>query len=102
MNPVSFATSHPLGWGDDKCKENILIIPKYSVVRALLYFGSVEETYKFNNQNKYSISYETKHTARSPYYYGCKQYVDSLVAKGYKIYEGVIRDTKPLIPEYSK
>ncbi|OPC01797.1 hypothetical protein BAS09_13370 [Elizabethkingia ursingii] len=102
MKPISYATSHPLGWTDDKCKKNILIIPKYSTVKTLLYLGYVVKTYKFNNQNKYSISYESEHTARSPYYYGCKQYVDSLVAKGYKIFEGTIKDTKPLITEYSK
>ncbi|WP_407500592.1 hypothetical protein [Elizabethkingia anophelis] len=102
MKLISYATSHPLGWTDDKCKKNILIIPKYSTIKTPLYLGSVVKTYKFNNQNKYSISYESEHTARSPYYYGCKQYVDSLVAKGYKIFEGTIKDTKPLITEYSK
>jgi len=100
MPPLGYTHSHPLDWTDDKCKKNILIIPKYSTVKTLLYLGSVKEVYRFNDQNKYSISYESKHTARSPYYYGCEKYVDSLVAKGYKIFEGVIKDKKPLITKY--
>ena len=102
MSPSGYTFSHPIDWTEDKCKKNILIIPKDSTVKTLLYLGSVKKVYKFNNQNKYSISYESEHTARSPYYYGCKQYVDSLVAKGYKIFEGIIKDKKPLMPEYSK
>ncbi|KFC40116.1 hypothetical protein FF18_00310 [Elizabethkingia anophelis] len=80
-----------------------MLIPKHSNVKTNLLLDIVPNSvYKFNDQNKYSISYESEHTARSPYYYGCKQYVDSLVAKGYKIFEGTIKDTKPLITEYSK
>ena len=102
MSPSGYTFSHPIDWTEDKCKKNILIIPKYSTIKTPLYLGSVVKTYKFNNQNKYSISYESEHTVRSPYYYGCEKYVDSLVAKGYKIFEGVIKDKKPLITEYSK
>ncbi|KUY30397.1 hypothetical protein [Elizabethkingia ursingii] len=101
--PYTFINPHPMQWTINECKKNILIIPKHSIIKAYLLLDILPNSvYKFNNQNKYSISYESKHTARSPYYYGCKQYVDSLVSKGYKIYEGVIKDTKPLIPEYSK
>ena len=102
MTPLGSTTSYPAKWTADECKKNILIIPKYSTVKTLLYLASVKEVYRFNDQNKYSISYESKHTARSPYYYGCEKYVDRLVAKGYKIFEGVIKDKKPLITEYSK
>ncbi|HFK5521274.1 hypothetical protein CMU85_10130 [Elizabethkingia anophelis] len=102
MTPLGYTTSYPAKWTTSECKESILIIPKYSTVKTLLYLESVKEVYRFNNQNKYSISYKSEHTARSPYYYGCKQYVDSLVTKGYKIFEGTIKDTKPLITEYRK
>lgn len=101
--PYTFINSHPTQWGINECKNYILLIPKHSNVKTnLLLDIAPNSVYKFNDQNKYSISYESEHTARSPYYYGCKQYVDSLVAKGYKIFEGTIKDTKPLITEYSK
>ncbi|AQW97241.1 hypothetical protein M2T70_16365 [Elizabethkingia anophelis] len=101
--PYTFINSHPTQWGINECKNYILLIPKHSNVKTNLLLDIVPNSvYKFNDQNKYSIFYESEHTARAPYRYGCKQYVDSLVAKGYRIYEGTIKDTKPLITEYSK
>ncbi|WP_275153785.1 hypothetical protein [Elizabethkingia meningoseptica] len=105
--PYTFINSHPTQWDINECKKYILLIPKHSIVKTnLLLDIAPNSVYEFNdqnqNQNKYSISYESEHSARAPYRYGCKQYVDSLVAKGYKIFEGVIKDKKPLITEYSK
>ncbi|HAY3550865.1 hypothetical protein KRE47_16835 [Elizabethkingia meningoseptica] len=101
--PYTFINSHPTQWAIGECKEYLLLIPKKSDVKThLLLDITPNSVYKFNDQNQYSISYESEHSARAPYRYGCKQYVDSLVAKGYKIFEGVIKDKKPLITEYSK
>ncbi|WP_407482498.1 hypothetical protein [Elizabethkingia meningoseptica] len=101
--PYTFINSHPTQWDINECKKYILLIPKHSNVKTnLLLDIAPNSVYKFNDQNKYSISYESEHTVRAPYRYGCKQYVDSLVAKGYKIFEGTIKDTKPLITEDSK
>lgn len=101
--PYTFINSHPSQWDISECKDYILLIPKHSNVKTNLLIDILPHSvYKFNDQNKYSISYESEHTARAPYRYGCKQYVDSLVAKGYRIYEGTIKDTKPLITKYSK
>lgn len=87
-------------WNKNECRERLLIIPKHSSIKAYLYLIRDHDVYLFDNNKKYKISYRAEHTLDSPYYYGCEEYVDSLVAKGYKIYEGVIKDKKPLITKY--
>ncbi len=102
LSPNEFVNISYSKWKNEECKKNILIIPKHSVLKANLYLFDNPNVYLFDEHKKYSISYNAEHTARSPYYYGCEKYVDRLVAKGYKIFEGVIKDKKPLIKEYSK
>ncbi|AQX04348.1 hypothetical protein BAX97_00240 [Elizabethkingia meningoseptica] len=100
LSPNEFVNISYSEWKDNRCRENILIIPKHSVLKTNLYLFNNPNVYLFDEDKKYSISYNAEHTLDSPYYYGCEKYVDSLVAKGYKIFEGVIKDNKPLITKY--
>ncbi|MCL1667782.1 hypothetical protein M2T82_06865 [Elizabethkingia ursingii] len=100
LSPNDFVNISYSKWKDSRCRENILVIPKHSVLKVNLYLFDNPNLYLFDEHKKYSISYNAEHTLNSPYYYGCEKYVDRLVAKGYKIYEGVIKDKKPLITKY--
>lgn len=91
--------SKPADWGEKECRDNILIIPAKKSLKAVLHLSALRGWYKISDDADYIVDFETKHTKESPYYYGCEKYVDSLIGKGYKIYEGMLRGKVKLIPE---
>jgi len=100
LNPYLFKPiSEPADWNEKECKENILLIPAKKSVKATLYLPNLRGWYKITDDANYVVDFETEHTKQSPYYYGCKKYVDSLVNKGYKIYEGTLKGKIKLIPK---
>ena len=86
-------------WDEKECSKNILVIPKNKQIKAILYLDIVRAYYSLDDGKNYEIDFETEHTKQSPYYYGCTKYVDSLVNKGYKIYEGTLKGKIKLVPK---
>ncbi|KFF16179.1 hypothetical protein [Chryseobacterium sp. JM1] len=98
LNPYLYKPiSEPAGWNETECKENILLVPARKSIKAILHLSILRGWYKIDNDAEYTVDFETEHTKRSPYYYGCKQYVDSLVVHGYKIYDGTLKGKIKLI-----
>ncbi len=91
-------SGYPADWTDEECKENILLISKREKRKSILYLDIIHGYYNVNNQDEYEIDFETEHTKQSPYYYGCKKYVDSLLNQGYEIYNGTLKGKLRLIP----
>ncbi|MCC3214759.1 hypothetical protein LIV57_05715 [Chryseobacterium sp. X308] len=90
--------SKPADWDDAECRENILLIPPGKSLNAILYLSILRGWYKVDDDSEYVVNFETEHTKQSPYYYGCRKYVDSLLTKGYKIYDGTLKGKVKLIP----
>ncbi|MBK1896132.1 hypothetical protein [Chryseobacterium paridis] len=90
-------SSNPMDWNNEECKRNILLIPKHQTVKSVLHINVIRGFYEFDDSKKYEIDFETTHTTNSPYYYGCKKYVDSLLNQGYKIYDGKLKGKLELI-----
>ena len=87
VSPKNMVLVSPADWDDYECKNNILLIPKKSRKKYSLNLNLYHFNYDFYQNKLYTIEYESEHTLKSPYYYGCKNYVDSLVSKGYRIIE---------------
>lgn len=91
--------SNPMDWNMEECRKNILLIPKHEKQKSILNINIIKGFYKLDNGQNYIIEFESTHTKSSPYYFGCKKYVDRLVSKGYKIYEGTLQGKIKLIPK---
>lgn len=89
--------SKPADWNDVECRENILLIPPGKSMNRILYLSILKGWYKLDSDSEYIVDFETVHTKQSPYYYGCRKYVDSLVTKGYIIYDGMLKGKVKLI-----
>ncbi|NML72096.1 hypothetical protein HHL23_20215 [Chryseobacterium sp. RP-3-3] len=92
-----YPISKPADWDEKDCKDNILLVPARKSIRAVLHISILRGWYKITDDANYMVDFETEHTKQSPYYYGCKKYADSLVNKGYKIYEGTLKGKVKLI-----
>lgn len=78
-------------WTDEECKKNIVLIPAGKSINAILHLSILRGWYKIDDSLDYIVNFETEHTKKSPYYYGCRKYVDSLVNQRYKIYNGTLK-----------
>lgn len=85
-------------WEEEDCIANILIIPAGTKIRTVLYPSVFRGWYDINNNSNYELDFKTEHNRKSPYYFGCKNYVDSLVNNGYKIFEGTLSGRVRLVP----
>lgn len=100
LNPyLAMPLSEPVDWESEDCMQNILIIPANKTIKVVLYLSIFRGWYKIYDNSEYIVDFESLHTKQSPYYYGCREYVDSLVKKGYVIYEGTLKGKVKLIPQ---
>jgi len=86
-------------WDEEKCRENILLVEKNTKITSPIYLDIFKGYYNILSSYNYQINFESTHTVRSPYYFGCKKYVDSLVNEGFEIYDGTLKGNVKLIPK---
>lgn len=73
------------------------MIPARKSIETTLHLSILRGWYKIDNSLDYTVDFETEHTKKSPYYYGCRKYVDSLVNQGYEIYDGTLKGKIKLV-----
>ena len=87
----------PADWTEKDCKKNILIINPNKKITTVLYLDIFDGWYNIENAQKNLVQFISEHTENSPYYFGCEDYVDKLIKKGYKIYIGTLEGKVNLV-----